>query len=89
MSLHRLAAAFVLSFAIAACLRPPPQSADYNADGRVDLLDFSTFSGLYGTRGDVRADLNLDGLVNEDDVAEFRRQFARSQHRYQSPLPRP
>jgi hypothetical protein len=42
--------------------------ADYNQNGVVDIQDFATFI-LYAQQGDARADLNLDGSVDDVDWA--------------------
>lgn len=54
--------------------------ADFNQDGKVDFLDFSIFSTVYGTTGtDVpdsdNADLNADGRVDFLDFTIFAQQY--------------
>ena len=54
--------------------------ADFNSDGRIDLLDLAFVQGQLGTVGGSAAtgDLTGDGAVTRDDVAQFVTHFAAS-----------
>jgi len=54
--------------------------ADFNRDGKVDFLDFSIFSTVYGTTGttlpdDATSDLNGDGKIDFLDFTVFAQQY--------------
>ena len=58
--------------------------ADYNRDGKVDFLDFSIFSTVYGTVGttlpdDSTSDLNGDGKIDFLDFTIFAQQYGEMQ----------
>jgi hypothetical protein len=52
-------------------LAAAPLPGDYNRDGEVDLDDYHTWRGLYGTTGSA-ADGNLDGTVDAADYTVWR-----------------
>ncbi len=47
------------------------KAADYNSDGRVDIIDLSIMLYYYGQRGPtiVRYDLNADGVIGLEDIS--------------------
>jgi hypothetical protein len=47
----------------------PPQSADFNADGKVTLIDMSILIIKMMSLYDPRYDLNVDGAVNFSDLS--------------------
>jgi hypothetical protein len=56
----------------------PAIIASINQDNSVDYLDLESFAGYWlwqGPVGTVRADLNLDGIINLIDFAIFARQW--------------
>ncbi len=74
-------------------LRKLLNMADFNQDGKVDFLDFSIFSTVYGTSGteepDNQAiDLNEDGRVDFLDFTIFAQQYGQKlQEENPSPTP--
>ncbi len=52
---------------------------DSNNDGVVNSVDYSAFLSMYNS-GDVRADVNMDGSLTNQDVSSFSDMMARSQN---------
>jgi hypothetical protein len=55
-------------------LDPFRGTGDINADGHIDLTDFSNFAGDYGKTGNLfspYSDMNCDGQVNLTDFSIF------------------
>lgn len=68
--------------------------ADFNQDGKVDFLDFSIFSTVYGTSGTEEPeaqnmDLNEDGRVDFLDFTIFAQQYGQQVEVSPSPSPSP
>jgi hypothetical protein len=64
-------------------------AGDYNADGVVNMSDYTLWSATYGSLDDLRADGNDDGVVDAADFVYWRDIAAASSPASAVPEPRP